>query len=86
MAGPIGSIHDCFIAAAYLGAIVADAPTGCLQHCSACIALSKMHRQAGGPTPYNNTRYLVIRTRDGQFVEVTEYMDTALIDPVFGER
>jgi ketosteroid isomerase-like protein len=34
--------------------------------------------------PYNNTYCQVIRIRDGQFVEVTEYMDTALVDAVFG--
>ncbi len=35
-------------------------------------------------TPYNNTYCQVIRIRDGQFVEVTEYMDTALAEAVFG--
>ena len=35
-------------------------------------------------TPYNNTYCQVIRIRDGQFVDVKEYMDTALIDSVFG--
>ncbi len=35
-------------------------------------------------TPYNNTYCQVIRIRDGQFAEVVEYMDTALIDAVFG--
>ncbi len=34
--------------------------------------------------PYNNTYCQVIRIRDGQIVEVKEYMDTALIDAVFG--
>ncbi len=34
--------------------------------------------------PYNNTYCQVIRIRDGQFAEVKEYMDTALIDSVFG--
>lgn len=35
-------------------------------------------------TPYNNTYCQVIRIRDGQIAEVKEYMDTALIDSVFG--
>lgn len=33
---------------------------------------------------YNNSYCWVIRIRDGQFVEVTEYCDTALIEQVFG--
>lgn len=37
-------------------------------------------------TPYNNTYCQVIRICDGQIVEVKEYMDTALIDSVFGVR
>ena len=35
-------------------------------------------------TPYNNTYCQVIRIRDGQIADVKEYMDTALIDSVFG--
>ena len=35
-------------------------------------------------TPYNNTYCQVITIRDGQFAAVKEYMDTALIDSVFG--
>lgn len=35
-------------------------------------------------TPYNNTYCQVIRIRDGKIAEVKEYMDTALIDSVFG--
>lgn len=34
--------------------------------------------------PYNNTHCQVITIRDGQIVAVKEYMDTALIDSVFG--
>ncbi len=34
--------------------------------------------------PYNNAYCQVIRIRDGQIAEVKEYMDTALIDSVFG--
>jgi hypothetical protein len=37
-------------------------------------------------TPYNNTYCQVIRICDGQIAEVKEYMDTALIDSVFGVR
>ena len=35
--------------------------------------------------PYNNTYCQVIRVRDGKIAEVKEYLDTALIDAVFGE-
>ena len=35
-------------------------------------------------TPYNNTYCQVIRIHNGQIVGVKEYMDTALIDSVFG--
>ena len=34
--------------------------------------------------PYNNTYCQVMRIRDGRIAEVVEYMDTALIDSVFG--
>ena len=34
--------------------------------------------------PYNNTYCQVITIRDGRIAAVTEYMDTALIDSVFG--
>ena len=34
--------------------------------------------------PYNNTYCQVIRIQNGQIVAVKEYMDTALIDSVFG--
>ena len=37
-------------------------------------------------TPYNNTYCQVIRICDGQIAEVKEYMDTALVDSVFGVR
>ena len=35
-------------------------------------------------TPYNNTYCQVIRISDGRIAAVKEYMDTALIDSVFG--
>lgn len=35
--------------------------------------------------PYNNAYCQVIRVRDGKIAEVKEYLDTALIDAVFGE-
>ena len=34
--------------------------------------------------PYNNTYCQVIKIRNGQIVAVKEYMDTALVDSVFG--
>ncbi len=36
--------------------------------------------------PYNNTYCQVITIKDGKFAAVTEYMDTALIDSVFGVK
>jgi ketosteroid isomerase-like protein len=35
-------------------------------------------------TPYNNTYCQVMRIRDGRIAEVREYLDTALVDAVFG--
>ena len=35
--------------------------------------------------PYNNTYCQVIRLRDGQIIEVKEYLDTALVNKVFGD-
>jgi uncharacterized protein len=35
-------------------------------------------------SPYNNTYCQVMRIRNGQIAEVKEYMDTALVDAVFG--
>lgn len=35
-------------------------------------------------TPYNNTYCQVIEISGGKIAAVTEYMDTALIDSVFG--
>jgi ketosteroid isomerase-like protein len=35
-------------------------------------------------TPYNNTYCQVIQIRNGRIANVKEYMDTALIDAVFG--
>ena len=34
--------------------------------------------------PYNNTYCWIIRIRDGQFAEVTEFLDTELVTRVFG--
>ena len=34
--------------------------------------------------PYNNSYCWIIRLRGGQFVEVTEYLDTELVTRVFG--
>lgn len=39
-----------------------------------------------GGIPYNNTYCQVIKIRNGQIVAVKEYMDTALVDSVFGAR
>jgi len=37
-------------------------------------------------TPYNNTYCQVMRIQDGKIAEVKEYMDTALINSVFGVK
>ena len=34
--------------------------------------------------PYNNSYVWIIRIEDGRFAEVTEYMDTELINSTFG--
>lgn len=39
-----------------------------------------------GGVPYNNTYCQVIKIQNGQITAVTEYMDTALIDSVFGAQ
>jgi ketosteroid isomerase-like protein len=48
------------------------------------VALTKGRAETHDGTPYNNTYCQVIRVADGKIAEVTEYMDTALIDRVFG--
>ncbi len=49
------------------------------------VALTRGQAETLDGTPYNNTYCQVIRVADGKFAEVTEYMDTALIDAVFGK-
>lgn len=48
------------------------------------VVLSQGHATTHDGTPYNNTYAQVFTVRDGQIVAVKEYMDTALIDAVFG--
>ena len=48
------------------------------------VALTSGTAETAGGTPYNNTYCQVIRIEDGQIAAVKEYMDTALIDSVFG--
>jgi ketosteroid isomerase-like protein len=50
------------------------------------VALTKGQAETHDGTPYNNTYCQVIRIEDGKIAEVTEYMDTALIDAVFGKK
>jgi ketosteroid isomerase-like protein len=50
------------------------------------VALTKGQAETHDGTPYNNTYCQVIRIEDGKIAEVTEYMDTALIDAVFGKE
>ena len=48
------------------------------------VALTKGKAETHDGTPYNNTYCQVMRIADGRIAAVTEYMDTALIDKVFG--
>ena len=48
------------------------------------VALTKGRAETHDGTPYNNSYCQVMRIADGRIAEVTEYMDTALIDKVFG--
>lgn len=50
------------------------------------VALTKGQAETHDGTPYNNTYCQVIRIADGKIAEVNEYMDTALIDAVFGKQ
>ena len=49
------------------------------------VALTQGQAETHDGTPYNNTYCQVIRIADGKITEVKEYMDTALIDAVFGK-
>ena len=48
------------------------------------IALTSGTAETTDGRPYSNRYCQVIRLRDGKFVEVTEYFDTALTGLVFG--
>jgi len=48
------------------------------------VVLSKGAARTRDGKEYNNTYAQVFTVRDGRVVAVTEYMDTALIDSVFG--
>ena len=48
------------------------------------IALTSGSAETTDGRPYNNRYCQVIRLRDGKFVEVTEYLDTALAGSIFG--
>lgn len=50
------------------------------------VALTKGQAEKHDGTPYNNTYCQVIRIEDGKIAEVVEFMDTALIDAVFGKE
>ena len=49
------------------------------------VALTLGQAETHDGTPYNNTYCQVLRIADGKIAEVREYMDTALIDAVFGK-
>ena len=48
------------------------------------VALTSGQAETHDGRAYNNTYCQVIRLRDGQFVEVTEYFDTHLAGTIFG--
>src|SRR5688572_12142963 len=48
------------------------------------IALTSGSAETIDGRPYNNRYCHIIRLRDGKFVEVTEYFDTALAGSIFG--
>ena len=58
--------------------------TGLVAEGDTVVALTSGVAETLEGVPYNNTYCHVIRIRDGQFVEVTEYFDTHLTGSVFG--
>jgi ketosteroid isomerase-like protein len=48
------------------------------------VVLSRGQAETAAGVPYNNTYAQVFTVRDGLIVTVHEYMDTALVDRVFG--
>ena len=48
------------------------------------IALTSGSAETIDGRPYNNRYCQIIQVRDGKFVEVTEYLDTALAGTIFG--
>ena len=50
------------------------------------VVLSEGRATTREGVPYNNSYAQVYTVREGQIVAVTEYMDTALVDAVFGAR
>ena len=48
------------------------------------IALTSGSAETIDGRPYNNRYCQIIQVRDGKFVEVTEYLDTALVGTIFG--
>lgn len=48
------------------------------------VALTSGSAETVEGQPYSNTYCWVIRLEDGQFAEVTEYLDTELVTSVFG--
>lgn len=67
-----------------LKAGIASTIDGLIAEGDMVVALTKGQAETHDGTPYNNTYCQVMRIEDGKIVEVTEYMDTALIDAVFG--
>ncbi len=68
-----------------LKAGIASTIDGLIAEGEMVVALTRGQAETHDGTPYNNTYCQVIRIADGKIAEVTEYMDTALIDAVFGK-
>ena len=68
-----------------LKAGIASTIDGLIAEGDRVVALTQGQAETHDGTPYNNTYCQVIRIADGKIAEVTEYMDTALIDAVFGK-
>ena len=68
-----------------LKAGIASTIDGLIAEGDMVVALTQGQAETHDGTPYNNTYCQVIRIADGKIAEVTEYMDTALIDAVFGK-
>lgn len=59
-------------------------PEGFIAEGEHVVMLAKAYATARSGAPYNNTYCIVARIVDGRILEITDYIDTALIDAVLG--